>query len=175
MNQSNLKEFINDYLNDLKRESRKYILRMAGTTSLNKLEKLSAEGDNGGRTKIVAGAYVYFNAMEIISPIKHPHLSESLKWYKENLSGDNVFDPSYKTSKTLISKVKIKENKKIMKTELREEINKVVDEANISINYLSKKHSVAYCQMWEFFKNNNNNKMSLEKLLEIRKDLYNEI
>lgn len=150
--------------------TKKALLAEAGTTSLKKLEKSSIGNVYENRVAMLAGLYIYHNNVRI-NKFDYSVLVQLVEIYEAALEEKNPNNPFYKLHIEFLHELEVSNRNNNIKNISRDAINKLIEEKNISLSSIARRYEINYSQIYQFLKNNNNNKLSVEVSRKIWDDL----
>lgn len=161
---------MNNKYNSMTYYAEVYMMRFTKTKSLSKLEKLLNENKNGV-FKYVVSAYLFFKDLEV-NKFMHPTLySEKQNFSKStNNLNDGVKNKYVDAYNAVLDMYNQKQRNKDFKRKVQEEINTLLREKNLSLNFLAKKTTTHYSNLYNFL-NNDLNKLSREKAVSLLVEL----
>lgn len=148
--------------NKLAYYSRKYLSEFTNTTSLNKLNKMSLEEND--RFNVVLSAYLFYNKNKLNKYV-YKELHKQLVNFEKSLKKKEKTDKFYKVQMSLERMLNNSNVNRDFKLNTSKEVKRLLKEKNLSLNFLVSETDVKYSNAYNFFNNNNLNKLSREKLM----------
>lgn len=120
------------------------------TKSVNKLEKMVANGEATDQQRVIIAFFAYANKYEKLNPLKHPYLLKLSKDFGEALTKASKEDPYYNFYKRIENAEKYKSRAKEFKSKVCIMTNRVLKETNTSIRTLSEACDIRYSNLYNF-------------------------
>lgn len=138
------------------------------TMSLRKLDEKLSAGELTRRERDAAAAYVFFNKKDKLNQVAFPNLFKEVSEFEESLKEKDPTNTKFKVYLTLEHLANKKKTDNELRDKFREYLLSSIEENDVSLNALAKKTNVHYSNLYNFLYKNEN-KLSFDKLREVRK------
>ncbi len=147
----------------IERAAHRKMMRKVLTSSLTKMEKILREDPNTDLRFPIAG-YCAIKKKESVNKIKHPNIYREIQNWEDAIRKASKTNEYFKTFLEIIEEGNSKERKNIVKRIVADEVNKIIEEENLSIRFVSERTKIKYANLYNFLKKGVYTDLSMEKV-----------
>ncbi len=135
----------------LEKAAHKKMIKKVATSSLAKMEKILVDNPQSELRYTIAG-YCGIVKKESLNPYKHPSIMKEVAKWEHAIREASKEDEYFQTFLSLVDEGDKKERKLKFKILAAEKVNKIIEEENISIRFISEFTNIKYANLYNFLK-----------------------